>query len=474
MTGSVVIKVITAAGAAAVALPLLIIVLVTASPVPPTVTAAQTGLADATAGLAEAGIPPAWLMWYMDAARTCPGLPWPVLAGIGEAGSDHGRSPLPGVHSGRSSRGAEGPMQVEPATFSAYATGPDRPLSPYDPADAIYTAAAALCAQGARSGSPSGIEQAVFAYNHARWYVTEVMSWAARYVAQGTGQPASTVAATAIAFAKAQLGKPYLWGAAGPDAYDCSGLVYAAYAAAGVRIARTTYQWSRPSAPPLPKPPHPAVAARAVSDAAHVAAYIWARPLDPARHGRAVSQLYSVLRDLGIAARGLARYQITDIPADPVSPDFPRHVDAGARWLLNTCESLDGVLAAEGPGPVPDPDEPGAVLCRAARTAILAWRQPSGTSTDLGITVRRFITATGFLSAATLSLAAYAPRRRAIDLHAVCAGLAEVTAYLTAAIQAPAEDASPRHDTEPAQPAAAGNELPGDEDRQGAGPGGAA
>ena len=231
---------------------------------------------------------------------------------------------------------------------------------------------------------------------------------------------------------------------------------------------------SRPSAPPLPKPPHPAVAARAVADAAHVAAYIWARPLDPARHGRAVSQLYSVLRDLGIAARGLARYQITDVPADPVSPDFPRHVDASARWLLNTCESLDGVLAAEGMGSVPDPDEPGAVLCRAARNAILAWRQPSGTSTDRDITVRRFITATGFLSAATLSLAAYAPRRRAVDLQAVCAGLAEVTAYLTAAIQAPAEDASPGHDTEPAQPTAAGNELPGDEDRQSAGPGGTA
>ena len=47
------------------------------------------------------------------------------------------------------------------------------------------------------------------------------------------GRPADKVAATAIAFAEAQLGKPYQWGAAGPDAYDCSGLVYAAYAAAG-------------------------------------------------------------------------------------------------------------------------------------------------------------------------------------------------------------------------------------------------
>ena len=232
---------------------------------------------------------------------------------------------------------------------------------------------------------------------------------------------------------------------------------------------------SRPPAPPLPRPQHPAVAARAVADAAHVAAYIWARPLDPARHGRAISQLYSVLRDLGIATRGLARYQITDITAAPVSPDFPRHVDASARWLLNTCDSLDGVLASEGTGPVPDPDEPGAALCRAARNAILAWRQPSGTSTDRDITVRRYITATGFLSAATLALATYAPRRRAMDLQAVCAGLAEVTAYLTAAIQAPADDASPGNGTEPTQPPATGNELPPDDKgRESAEPGGTA
>ena len=147
----------------------------------------------------------------------------------------------PGVHSGHNFAGAEGPMQFEPATFAAYATGPDRPLSPYDPADAIYTAAAMLCASGARGGSAAGIEQAVFAYNHADWYVSEVMSWAAKYAAQG----GSAAVATAIAFALAQLGKPYQWGSAGPDAYDCSGLVYAAYAAAGIHIARTTYQWQQ-------------------------------------------------------------------------------------------------------------------------------------------------------------------------------------------------------------------------------------
>jgi peptidoglycan DL-endopeptidase CwlO len=55
----------------------------------------------------------------------------------------------------------------------------------------------------------------------------------------------STQAGKAVAFAYAQLGKPYVWGATGPDSYDCSGLVQAAWASAGVSIPRTTYdQWA--------------------------------------------------------------------------------------------------------------------------------------------------------------------------------------------------------------------------------------
>jgi len=237
-----VVKVIAVAGAAVVGFPLLTILLVTASLAPPAAKAATpTGLSGAATSLAEADIPPDYLVWYMDAAQTCPGLPWSVLAGIGTVESDNGQSHLPGVRSGANFAGAEGPMQFLPSTFGQYADGPDEPLSPYDAADAIYTAAAMLCANGARGGSASGIEQAVFAYNHADWYVSEVMSWAEKYAAQGGGN----AVATAIAFAKAQLGKPYQWGAAGPNSYDCSGLVYAAYAAAGIHIARTTYQWQQ-------------------------------------------------------------------------------------------------------------------------------------------------------------------------------------------------------------------------------------
>jgi peptidoglycan DL-endopeptidase CwlO len=71
----------------------------------------------------------------------------------------------------------------------------------------------------------------------------------------GTGQPGTTPIAytgptttqadKAVAFAYAQIGKPYQWGATGPDSFDCSGLVMAAWASAGVTIPRDTYeQWA--------------------------------------------------------------------------------------------------------------------------------------------------------------------------------------------------------------------------------------
>ena len=61
---------------------------------------------------------------------------------------------------------------------------------------------------------------------------------------QYTG-PTSSQGGKAVAFAFAQVGKPYQWGATGPGSYDCSGLAQAAWAAAGVAIPRDTYeQWA--------------------------------------------------------------------------------------------------------------------------------------------------------------------------------------------------------------------------------------
>ena len=56
-----------------------------------------------------------------------------------------------------------------------------------------------------------------------------------------TTEAPNSRAAAAVSFAYAKLGSPYVWGATGPDAFDCSGLIQAAYRSAGVSLPRTTY-----------------------------------------------------------------------------------------------------------------------------------------------------------------------------------------------------------------------------------------
>ncbi len=132
-------------------------------------------------------IPSEMVGLYKQAAEAaCPGLPWTVLAAIGTVESGNGISTMPGVHSGSNYAGAQGPMQFEPATFAAYdrpvPPGGASPPSPYDPTDAVYAAARMLCANGAASAA--GLPGAVFAYNHASWYVEEVLSLASLYQSQ--------------------------------------------------------------------------------------------------------------------------------------------------------------------------------------------------------------------------------------------------------------------------------------------------
>jgi cell wall-associated NlpC family hydrolase len=185
-------------------------------------------------------IPPRLLATYQAAATVCPGLSWTVLAAIGTVESDNGQSTLPGVHTGHNSAGAEGPMQFEPTTFAQYGrpVPPSgvSPPTPYDPVDAAYAAARLLCANGA--SEESGLGAAVYAYNHSNAYVEEVLQLAARLAATSV-EASPSAAATAVAFALSQIGTPYRWGAESPGvAFDCSGLVQAAWAAGGVRLPR--------------------------------------------------------------------------------------------------------------------------------------------------------------------------------------------------------------------------------------------
>ncbi|SEF37118.1 Cell wall-associated hydrolase, NlpC family [Amycolatopsis pretoriensis] len=208
--------------------------------------AGDTSSASAPGDGAVADIPPDYLALYRQAAQTCPGLDWSILAAIGKIETDHGRSTLPGVHSGENSAKAGGPMQFLQPTFDSVVArhpippGGAHPPSRYNPHDAIYAAAAYLCDSGARDGRD--LHAAIFAYNHAEWYVRKVLDQAQRYSCGAVRAPNKS-AQLAVSFACDQLGLPYVWGGNGPSGgdsgFDCSGLTKAAFAAIGIDLPRT-------------------------------------------------------------------------------------------------------------------------------------------------------------------------------------------------------------------------------------------
>jgi hypothetical protein len=119
-----------------------------------------------------------------------------ILAAINEVETNFDTSNAPGVHSGANSAGAEGAMQFEPGTWADYGiVGPGgaNPPSPYDEIDAVWSAANYLHA----SGAPWNWQNALFTYNHAGWYVAEVLRDAAA-IFNGTGVPDPSAGADGV------------------------------------------------------------------------------------------------------------------------------------------------------------------------------------------------------------------------------------------------------------------------------------
>ena len=135
------------------------------------------------------GLAPLW-----REAGTAYGIPWQVLAAINEIESNFGQN------MGPSSAGAVGWMQFMPETWLRWGMdgNADGVADPWNAEDAIYAASRYLAAAGGRVD----IRRAVFAYNHADWYVREVFERAASYrgalsavVSPQLADPAAAVAA---------------------------------------------------------------------------------------------------------------------------------------------------------------------------------------------------------------------------------------------------------------------------------------
>jgi hypothetical protein len=143
---------------------------------------------------AGAEIPPLYLQLYQQAGARYGIDPW-ILAAIGKIETSHGTSTAPGVRSGVNTYGCcAGPMQFSvtgsPSTWDSYGVdgNHDGHTSPYDPADAIPAAARYLRA----SGAPGDYRRAIFAYNHADWYVADVLAQADKYRGAATGPSATS------------------------------------------------------------------------------------------------------------------------------------------------------------------------------------------------------------------------------------------------------------------------------------------
>src|SRR4051794_6432436 len=180
--------------------------------VPPSSCGPGAGARYTPSAVALADIPGNYLRWIRQAGDRY-GLDWSVLAGIYSIETDFGRLDAPGVRSGENHAGAAGPGQFLAPTWRIYGVDGDGDgvKDRYDPADAIPGTANLL----ARSGAPADYRRAIFAYNHASWYVDDVRARAVRYRG-ATGADPGAAQAALVADAPVTAACAELAGVSGP------------------------------------------------------------------------------------------------------------------------------------------------------------------------------------------------------------------------------------------------------------------
>jgi hypothetical protein len=226
--------------------------------------------------LKPGSVPERFVKWITLAGQICEGISAPLLAAQIQAESDFNEQATSKFV------GATGSSQFMPYTWQTWgkkvdengkAIGPGGSGDPRNVADATMAQGHMMCADfetikgliasGRVKGDPVALT--IAAYNaglgailnaggmpsggdystQTQPYVQKIMN-AARDFDGGGGQLAPQASGggytQAVDFALAQKGKPYVWGATGPDSYDCSGLTMAAYKAAGMQLPRTTYE----------------------------------------------------------------------------------------------------------------------------------------------------------------------------------------------------------------------------------------